>query len=418
VAFDRILAGYSGDSSGSRAMMLIADLDEFKAVNDALGHEVGDQLLIAVAGRLADLPLSGGTVARLGGDEFAVMTLARGPAEARDLADTVVEALSEPVSLDGLRIDIAASIGTALHCDDEDFAALMRHADIAMYDAKDTGGTVATYRPGTHQDSLQRLALLTDLRHALQDRDNTQITLHYQPQIRLSTGDVEGVEALLRWQHPVKGPIGTQQLVSMTEHSAVMHLLTAHVIDTVIAQAGIWCAQDVHLRVSINVSARDLYGDDIVERLAQRMAQHGVSPSQIQIEITEGALMADPNRATGTVNRIRALGVAVSLDDFGTGYSSLAHLRRMPISEIKIDRSFVAGMAGNRDDAAIVTSTVELARSLGIRTVAEGVENMDTRRLLADVGCTLMQGWLTGRPMPAVDIRPWLIAQHSAYEPI
>ena len=216
----------------------------------------------------------------------------------------------------------------------------------------------------------------------------------------------------------MKGLIGTQQLISMAEHSAVMHLLTAHVIDTAIAQAGIWCAQDLHLRVSINVSARDLYSDDIVQRLAQRMAQHGVNPSQVQIEITEGALMADPNRATGTVNRIRALGVAISLDDFGTGYSSLAHLRRMPISEIKIDRSFVAGMAGNRDDAAIVTSTVELARSLGIRTVAEGVENMDTRRLLADGGCTLMQGWHTGRPMPGVDVRPWLIAQHSAYEPI
>ncbi len=416
VAFHTMTAAYDADSTG-RAAILLADLDEFKHVNDALGHEVGDQLLVAVAQRLARLPLPGGTIARLGGDEFALLTIVHTPAQAGDLANDVIAALSEPISLDGLRVDITASIGTALHTDDEDFAAVMRHADIAMYDAKHSGGAVAAYLPGRHQDSIARLALLTDLRLALEDLDDTQIALHYQPQIDLTTGRVDGVEALLRWLHPVHGLIDTETLIGMAEHSSIMHLLTSRIIDDVVAQVGLWSAHGIHIRASINVSARDLYGDDIVPRLAGLMSRYGVEPSRIQIEITESALMGDPNRAMGTVQRISALGIAISLDDFGTGYSSLQHLRKMPISEIKIDRSFVAGMADNHDDATIVRSTIGLARSLGIRTVAEGVENEYTRTLLIEANCTLIQGWLTASPMPADDVTAWLINERIAYEP-
>jgi diguanylate cyclase (GGDEF)-like protein len=402
------------DGESGTLALLLADLDEFKHVNDALGHEVGDQLLVAVGQRLARLPIHGGTIARLGGDEFALLTTVRAATEANDLAAEVVAALSEPLSLGGLRVDISASIGVAIRIDaDEDFATMMRHADIAMYDAKQSGGAVAAYQPGSHQDSLARLALLTDFRRAL-ECDDSQISLHYQPQVCLATGHVEGVEALLRWQHPDLGAINTQDLIAMAEHSSVMHLLTTRVIDDVVAQLGTWSAEGLRLRASINVSARDLYGDDIVPRLQARMAQHGVDPSQIQIEITEGALMGDPSRAMGTVNRIHSLGVAVALDDFGTGYSSLQHLRKMPISEIKIDRSFVAGMASNHDDAAIVRSTVEMARSLGIRTVAEGVETEYTRQLLTEAGCTLVQGWLTAHPMPADEISRWLTTKQIA----
>jgi EAL domain-containing protein (putative c-di-GMP-specific phosphodiesterase class I) len=311
-------------------------------------------------------------------------------------------------------VDISASIGIAVHDEEDDFATLMRHADIAMYDAKQSGGAVTAYEPGSHQDSLARLALLTDFRHALEFDDHTQIAMHYQPQVCLTTGEVEGVEALLRWQHPQHGAINTQDLIAMAEHSSVMHLLTNRVIDDVVAQVGAWSAEGIRLRASINVSARDLYGHDIVPRLSERLIRHGVDPSQIQIEITEGALLGDPNRAMGTVNRISELGIAVALDDFGTGYSSLQHLRKMPISEIKIDRSFVAGMASNHDDAAIVRSTVQLARSLGIRTVAEGVETEYTRQLLAEAGCTLVQGWLTAHPMPAADIAQWLTSNRVA----
>ncbi len=399
----------SRPSRGARATLLLADLDEFKHVNDALGHEVGDQLLIAVADRLGRLRVGEATIARLGGDEFAFLTATRGPSEALELAQSVARALDEPVSLDGLHVDVAASIGIAIHSgDDEDFATLMRHADIAMYDAKQRGGGIAAYSPGSHQDSVERLALLADFRSALERRDSTQITMHYQPQVCLKDGAVQGVEALLRWRHPNLGPISTQELIGLAERSSVMHLLTMRVIDEVLAQVASWNAAGIDLRASINVSSRDLYGEDIVGHLAARLAEHRVDPSRIQIEITEGALLRDPNRVAATVTRICALGVSVALDDFGTGYSSLQHLRKLPISEIKIDKSFVAGMAHNHDDAAIVKSTVEMARSLGIRTVAEGVETEYTRVLLEEAGCTLAQGWLTAHPMPAEELAGWI----------
>ncbi len=394
--------------------LLLADLDEFKHVNDALGHEVGDQLLVAVADRLAVLPRHGGEIARLGGDEFAFIAPVGSAGEANDLAAALVDALSEPISLDGLQVDVTASVGIAIHNEGDDFPTLMRHADIAMYDAKRRGNDIAAYEPAAHQDSLERLALLTDFRRAIETRTGDEITMHYQPQVCLVTGHIEGVEALLRWRHPKLGEIRTQDLISLAERSSVMHLLTMRVIDDVIAQVAAWTADGITMRTSINVSSRDLYGDDIVTHLANRLAEHHVDASQIQIEITESALLRDPSRVSGTVARICSLGVSVSLDDFGTGYSSLQHLRKLPISEIKIDRSFVGGMANNHDDAAIVRSTVEMARALGLRTVAEGVETEYTRRLLADAGCTLAQGWLTAHPMPAEQLSRWLAEQTVA----
>lgn len=392
-----------------RPTLLLLDLDRFKDVNDALGHDVGDRLLVAVAERVSAVKPAKATVARLGGDEFAILTSTRSPHEATWLADKVVQALAEPVSLDGLRIDVTASVGIARHVDDRyDFADLMRHADVAMYDAKQRGASIAAYAERPDQYGPERLGLLTDFRDALEADDGDQIAMHYQPQVSLMTGEVEGVEALLRWNHPVHGPICTQELLAIVERSALMQLLTRRVIDDVVAQVADWTALGITLRASLNVSARDLYSDDIVAHLAAELSRHEVRPQQIQIEITESALLADPSRAQATVGRLAALGVSVSLDDFGTGYSSLQHLRKLSIAEIKIDRTFVAGMADNRDDSAIVRSTVEMARSLGIRTVAEGVETEYTRRLLAETGCTLAQGWLTARPMPGNEISAWL----------
>jgi EAL domain-containing protein (putative c-di-GMP-specific phosphodiesterase class I) len=235
--------------------------------------------------------------------------------------------------------------------------------------------------------------------------------MHYQPQVSLQTGQVEGVEALLRWRHPEHGSIDTQQLLDVVEHTSVMQLLTLRVIEDVAAQLEQWARRGATMRASVNISARDLYSDELVPHLARQLGRRGVHPSQLQVEITESALLADPSRAQATVARIAALGVAVSLDDFGTGYSSLQHLRKLPIAEIKIDRSFVAGMADNHDDAAIVRSTVGMARSLGIRVVAEGVENQYTRQLLAEAGCDLVQGWFTARPMPGTDLTGWLDKQ-------
>jgi diguanylate cyclase (GGDEF)-like protein len=409
--FDELLDG----CDGSRPMsLLMLDLDRFKQVNDTLGHDVGDQLIIAVARRLAALEPTDAAVARLGGDEFAVVIAADDPRQAGQLAKDMVHTLSQPLTLDGVRVDVTGSVGVAAHMAGEDFSTLMRHADIAMYDAKRRGNAIAVYEPQGDDHSPMTLSLLTDFRTALERHDQDQIAVYYQPQIQLADGRVEGVEALLRWRHPTYGLVSTPDLVALAEHSSVMHLLTLRVITEVCAQLAQWSRVGVQLRASINVSARDLYSEDIVSHLAVQLAEHRVDPSQLQIEITESAFMADPTRALATVNGIADLGVAVSLDDFGTGYSSLEHLRKMPISEIKIDRSFVSGMADNRDDAAIVRATVDLANSLGIRTVAEGVENEYTRRLLRDTGCTLAQGWLTARPMPADQLTDWLAEQPGA----
>ena len=299
---------------------------------------------------------------------------------------------------------MTASVGIARYTDDRDeFADLMRHADVAMYEAKQRGDSIAVYAKKA-DPGLERLGLLIDFRNALESGDREQIEMHYQPQVSIAADEVEGVEALLRWRHPVHGPISPQDLLGVVERSSVMQTLTMRVIDDVVAQVAAWNAQGLVLRASLNISARDLYSDAIVAHLARQLSAHRVSPGQIQVEITESALLADPSRAQATVGRIAALGVSVSLDDFGTGYSSLQHLRKLPIAEIKIDRSFVAGMADNRDDAAIVRSTVEMARLLGIRTVAEGVETEYTRQLLAGTGCTLAQGWLSAKPMPAADL--------------
>jgi diguanylate cyclase len=397
-----------------RVSMLMLDLDRFKHVNDALGHEVGDQLLVAVGKRLAAVDLGDGMVARLGGDEFAVLAPVLDDAEADRLAGQILASLSEPLTLDGLRVDVTASIGVAVgvYCKD-DFATLMRHADVAMYEAKQRGDAVAAYEPRADHNTPQRLALLTDFRHALETGDSDQIALHYQPQVSLATGQVVGMEALLRWRHPTYGIIGTQELLHIAEHTSVMQLLTRRVIEDVVAQVAAWAKQGVELRASLNISARDLYSGDFASHLAAQLNRQHVSPSQIQVEITESALMADPKQALETTGRIAALGVAVALDDFGTGYSSLQHLRRMPLSELKIDKSFVAGMAANTDDAAIVASTVQMAHSLGLRTVAEGVESEYTRSMLADIGCLVAQGWLTARAMPGDEVPGWL-AQHAA----
>jgi diguanylate cyclase (GGDEF)-like protein len=419
--FDDLLAArgrLAADGTPAPAVLslLMLDLDRFKHVNDTLGHDVGDRLLVAVAQRIAAVQPPEAIVARLGGDEFAILHATHAPEEAERLAHTVVDALVEPVRLDRLQIDVTASLGIASYSDGEDFPALLRHADVAMYEAKQRGDTVTTYLARADQNSPERLKLLTDFRDALTCPSPAQIAMHYQPQVALATGEVEGVEALLRWRHPVHGPVPTRDLLSVAEHSSVMQRLTTRVIDDVTAQLAAWLGEGLAIRASLNVSVRDLYSDDLATHLARRLAERDVPPERIQVEITESALLADPSRVQATVNRIAALGVAISLDDFGTGYSSLQHLRRLPISEIKIDRSFVCGMADNRDDAAIVRSIVEMARTLGIRTVAEGVENEYTRQLLAEAGCTLIQGWIAAHPMPGSELVRWLATADPAAE--
>ncbi|RKR90615.1 diguanylate cyclase (GGDEF)-like protein [Micromonospora pisi] len=406
---------------GRHLALLLLDLDRFKNVNDALGHAIGDRLLVRVGERLTATVRREDLVARLGGDEFAVLaTGVRDAAEARALAERVVEALAEPVALDGLPLDVSGSIGIAFHPDHgADFATLMRHAEVAMYDAKHRGDTVALYAPESDHNSPERLNLLADLRRVL-DRggaggvDVGEITMYYQPQIAIATGEVVGVEALLRWRHPKRGMVDPEELIRVAEQSAVMRLLTRRVIDDVVEQLAKWSAAGIGLRAAVNVSVRDLHTGEIADQLADRLTRYGVPPSWIQLEITEGALMADPHRVLATIARLDKLGVAIALDDFGTGYSSMQHLRRLPLAEVKVDRSFVLGMAVDADDAAIVRSVIELAGALGLRVVAEGVEDERTWRLLHAAGCDVAQGWFYARPMPAEELSAWM----ARYRPL
>ncbi|MGK5738767.1 EAL domain-containing protein [Micromonospora sp. URMC 103] len=627
-----------GAPDGRLALLLI-DLDRFKNVNDALGHAVGDRLLVEVSQRLTALVAGREMVARLGGDEFAiVMTGLRDVTEARELADRVVRTLAEPVPLDGLPLDVGGSIGIALYPEHgEDFATLMRHADVAMYDAKHRNDTVAVYAAESDHNSAERLGLLADLRRVLEvgpvlddpadvdrtvgdspggesppDRESSaasasakaplvsggtrggdgaalrtpadarggpglsvaavagsrtgrwwprrrgrrpdpvpddelisrivagadpirrragrtggavvnrgpvldrrpvngraptaepahrgaavehgdgrlsadagtettagttprtvggepatgpavgepvtgpaaapagaeqtalagadplptgrgtrgragargtdadhaadvgEITMYYQPQVAIATGEVVGVEALLRWRHPRRGMVDPEELIRVAEQSAVMRLLTRRVVDDVVEQLAKWSAAGIGLRAALNVSVRDLHTGEIADQIADRLARFGVPPERLQLEITEGALMADPRRVLATISRLHRIGVAISLDDFGTGYSSLQHLRRLPLSEVKVDRSFVLGMAEDADDAAIVRSMIELAGALGLRVVAEGVEDERTWRMLYAAGCDAAQGWFYARPMPAEELVAWL----ARYRPV
>lgn len=390
--------------------LLLLDLDRFKHVNDSLGHEVGDRLLIAVGDRLDRVVRAGDLVARLGGDEFAVVAKRLdGPDEARELAERIEQVLTAPVVLDGMPLDVSGSIGVALYPDHgTDFATLLRHADVAMYTAKHNGDGIAVYHPDADHNSPQRLSLLADLRAMLGRPDKGGLRLFYQPQVEIASGAVVGVEALLRWQHPTRGPVSPDELIRVAEPSSVMRLLTAWVIEEAVVQLAKWDAAGLQVRMAVNVSVRDLHTGAIVEQIEDLLRRYGLEPCRLQLEITESALMADPHRVLATLTRLQLLGVGIALDDFGTGYSSLQHLRRLPLSEVKIDRSFVLSMADDPDDRVIVRSIIELAGALGLRVVAEGVEDERAWRLLQSAGCEVAQGWFYARPLPPDELADWL----------
>ena len=388
--------------------VLVVDLDGFKNVNDSLGHEVGDELLKVVAGRLRAMNASidGETVAgRLGGDEFAILARVQDAGRARRLAERVSVVVGEPVRLNELSVDVTASIGIAIReSSNEDFSVVLRNADKSMYEAKRQSDAIAVYHHRQSEGQPDSLRLLADFRQSLESPDGG-ITLHYQPQVVLRTGEIDGVEALFRWTHPERGPIDPRTILQIVENTSTMRLLTARVIDEATAQLAAWRRAGYTPRVSINVSARDLYTEEIADRIAERLAYHDIPAELLQVEVTESAVSTDPDRAAAVLRRIADLGVAVSLDDFGTGYSSLHHLRRLPIKEIKIDRSFIASMLTHTGDAAIVMSTIIMAQALGLRTVAEGIPDAETQEILFDLGCDLGQGFHLAPPAPASELK-------------
>jgi predicted signal transduction protein with EAL and GGDEF domain len=374
---------------------------------------VGDRLLQIVAHRLTHSVRPGDVVARLGGDEFAVLLPSiRDAQAAKEVASRLRVALTEPVRLEGMSFDMDASIGIALYPDHApDFELLLQRSDVAMYVAKEGRTGVEFYMAGKDRNSPERLSLLGDLRRAL---DVGELDLHYQPKVSLDDGRVENVEALLRWWHPVRGPVSPVEFIPLAEQSYLMREITQHVIQRALEQAARWWHAGLDVPISVNVSARDLLDSSLPEQIETGLGRLGLPAEAIHLEVTERILMTDQAYSADTIRTLAGLGVQLSLDDFGTGYSSLVRLQRLPVAEVKIDASFVRRIEESPDDERIVRSIIDLVRSLGLRSVAEGVESTEVAARLREMGCDAGQGWWLAEPMPADEASVWLRARRSA----
>ncbi|TFD41704.1 EAL domain-containing protein [Cryobacterium sp. TMT2-10] len=389
--------------------LLLLDLDRFKEVNDSLGHDVGDLLLVQVGSRLSRRLRAGDLLARLGGDEFAVLLDGADQESAVAVARQLDQVLAEPFTLEGIALETKVSIGIALFPDQgDDLKALLRKADMAMYKAKSarSGHHVFNGADDSHGDA--RLRLLEELRLAL---THDQLVLHYQPKIALGSGEVLGVEALVRWQHPSRGLLAPDAFLTLAEEAGLMRELTRIVLCTALDQAGAWRAQGTPLTVAVNMSPSSLIEADFPERIDAMLSLRGLSHSDLMLEITEDFLMADRDRARDVLERLQASGIRIAVDDFGTGYSSLAYLRDLPIDELKLDKSFIMRMAGDDRAAALVASIIHLGHSLGLSLVAEGVEDALAYEMLRGYGCDEAQGFHMSRPLPAARLDEWLAAR-------
>ena len=401
--------------SGRGQALLLLDLDKFKEVNDSLGHHVGDQLLIQVGARLREHLRTGDLLARLGGDEFAILLEGAGHAQAVAVATTLHAALAETFSLDGIEVRSAASIGIALFPDSgPDVSTLMRKADIAMYLAKASGDGIHVYGSGDDTDGAARLRTIAELRTAIARHE---FVLYYQPKVDLGTGRVSGVEALVRWDHPTRGLLAPAAFLELVEEAGLMRAMTNAVLNIALDQAAVWLDTGQLLNIAVNLSASSLVDAEIAERITAMLASRNLPPQVLQLEITEELLMIDRNRARAILTQLRSSGIQISIDDYGTGYSSLSYLRDLPIDELKLDRSFIFPMADDARAAALVASTIDLAHSLDLRIVAEGVETAVVYTELARLGCDQAQGYLISRPVPAAELDHWLSNRGAGDDP-
>jgi diguanylate cyclase (GGDEF)-like protein len=392
--------------NGDAMALILMDLNEFKEVNDTLGHFAGDQLLRQVGERLARFTTEGTLVARLGGDEFAILRSHADAVTAEQLAMRVGESLRRPFLVSGMTLEIDASMGIAmapLHASDYD--GLLQRADSAMYASKRNHTGIAMHTSEQEADNTQKLALASDLRRAI---EGGQLSLYYQPKAALHTGDISGVEALVRWKHPDRGMISPDQFIPLAERSGLINLLSMWVLKTALRQVADWKRMGLEMPVSINLSARDLIDVRLPDEIEAALHEAKVASDLLEVEITESVLTADPARARAIVTRIGELGPTTTIDDFGAGYSSLAYLKNLPVHALKIDRSFVLGMTDNEHDATIVHAVVDLAHNLGLRVVAEGAEDMAVWERLRLAGCDEVQGFVLAQPMPSAQATDWL----------
>jgi diguanylate cyclase len=412
--------------AGGRSIgVVLLDLDRFKEINDTLGHHYGDKLLELIGPRLREVLRPDDLVARLGGDEFVIMLTGdlenegqpdpgRGPEHAYlQITERALEALTHPFIIEGLSLVVEASAGLAMFPrDGMNPELLLQRADIAMYVAKTTHTQVTRYDGRLDEHNPRKLALLTELRRAVSE---DELFMHYQPVVDLLSGDVLGVEALVRWQHPVEGLLAPDQFIPLAESSGFIHELTNHVLNLSLEQARTWSDRGSPLSVSVNLSARCLLDSTLPETVRIALERSGVPAGLLILEITESAIMADPVRAGEVIGRLHSLGVLLSIDDFGTGYTSMSYLRDLPVDELKIDRSFVTHMLANTKDAVIVQTSIDLARRLGMRAVAEGVEDESTWHALQSLDCDAAQGYWFSRALPGDQLPAWRTAWRTEH---
>ena len=391
---------------GRRVGLMIMDLDHFKEINDTLGHPVGDLILREVAKRLANAIGDSGLTARLGGDEFAVILPDSDQHHCVDMADSIARALEHEFQVGGHKLYVGGSVGVAIYPDHgTEVSVLMRHADVAMYMAKHTGKHTAFYDDSQDENSVLRLQLVKELKDAISD---DHLELYYQPKLDFKRQAITSVEALLRWNHPEHGMVPPDRIIPMAEQTGVIQKLTQWVLEKALQQQVLWRETGADINVSVNLSAYDLRDTSLPETVSELLAATTTSPEKLTLEITESAMMSDLGNATVLLSRIKEMGVGIAIDDFGTGFSSLSYLKKLPVRELKIDKSFVINMSHDESDAMIVHSTIDLAHNLGLIVVAEGVENQEVLERLQALGCDLIQGYHLCHPLPPDQLESWL----------
>jgi diguanylate cyclase (GGDEF)-like protein len=386
--------------------VLILDLDRFKEVNDTLGHQYGDELLRQVAQRACETFRKTDTVARLAGDEFAVLLPATNGSDALALAERLIADIHRSFAIGNVTVDVEASVGLAVATETDTAETLLRCADIAMYAAKDTKTGAVLYREEMHTEDSSRLLILGDLRRALEVTD--QLQLHYQPKVSLGSGNLCGVEALIRWQHPTRGMISPAEFIPIAETTGLINRLTSLVLRLAISQARTWLDDGLAVPVAVNLSPRCLLDPTLVAQVIDLLREFDLPAHLLRLEVTESAIMADPRLAMTTLTQLHDLGIKLSIDDYGTGYSSMAYLKRLPVDELKVDRTFVLNIDKDRNDAALVRGAIDLGHNLGLTVVAEGVEGAAHVAALHQLGCDIAQGYHYARPMPPNDLGEWL----------